>query len=722
MKYIITIYIKIILTHMSNIIDKSFICPITLVIMEDPVIGSDGYTYEKSAIVDWLKQNSISPMNRLPMSINSLHPNRVLKDQIIEFKQKNSNTNYKIPANINTVLSDNNTNISVSYTDRVTIQTQTLHNLIKININETDIKEIGTDIICLLDISGSMGSLVKTKDETGCKLENGLTIMDIIKYAVKIVVNTLNNKSFTRFSLIAFDNDIEILFPLVNICDININNILDKINIIGPRGGTNIWKGIITALNMLNERENKNNNSTIMLFTDGCPNNSPAKGEIEELKIKYINEKLNTPIHTYGFGYNLQKGLLYGISKITNGVNYFIPDGTMVGTIFVNSISFILSTAVINTTLYETNNNGDRHKILDIGNIQFDQPRYIYLQHKQTSVNYEIEYYIGNNLISRNICNYNINICEDEININKLIKYTIETIKNCETLVNKPTKISDNLESLMDELTDNNTSISHNLLDTIKDQVLNAFNINYFNKWGKSYLDMLISSIENETKCNFKDKAVEHYIGNTFIKYSEEINKIFNNMEPPIPSRATIYTQPIHSMSIYNSSNNPCFSENCVILLHNNEQVKLKDLNPTDIIKTPNGLSKIKCIVKTITGGVARMCSFFGNGLEITPWHPVKSNNTWILPIDLVKPTTIITKHVYSLLLENTHIAYINNVQCICLGHTYTDDKILNHPYFASDKVEQDLQKCNGWENGVVYLKQENIIRTNGLVSKISNI
>ena len=33
---------------------QTFICPITGDIMKDPVIGSDGHTYERSAIEQWL--------------------------------------------------------------------------------------------------------------------------------------------------------------------------------------------------------------------------------------------------------------------------------------------------------------------------------------------------------------------------------------------------------------------------------------------------------------------------------------------------------------------------------------------------------------------------------------------------------------------------------------------------------------------------------------------
>ncbi|RPF81932.1 MAG: hypothetical protein CBC65_001685 [Rhodothermaceae bacterium TMED105] len=37
-------------------------CPITLCAMEDPVVASDGHTYERSAITDWMSRNNTSPL------------------------------------------------------------------------------------------------------------------------------------------------------------------------------------------------------------------------------------------------------------------------------------------------------------------------------------------------------------------------------------------------------------------------------------------------------------------------------------------------------------------------------------------------------------------------------------------------------------------------------------------------------------------------------------
>jgi hypothetical protein len=48
-------------------IRDEFICPITYELMREPVVASDGHTYEKAAIEKWLKTHQISPRNGEPI-------------------------------------------------------------------------------------------------------------------------------------------------------------------------------------------------------------------------------------------------------------------------------------------------------------------------------------------------------------------------------------------------------------------------------------------------------------------------------------------------------------------------------------------------------------------------------------------------------------------------------------------------------------------------------
>ncbi|XP_067597933.1 WD repeat, SAM and U-box domain-containing protein 1 isoform X4 [Globicephala melas] len=65
---------------LSSEIPDEFICPITRELMKDPVIASDGYSYEKEAIENWIsKKKRTSPMTNLVLPSVVLIPNRTLK-------------------------------------------------------------------------------------------------------------------------------------------------------------------------------------------------------------------------------------------------------------------------------------------------------------------------------------------------------------------------------------------------------------------------------------------------------------------------------------------------------------------------------------------------------------------------------------------------------------------------------------------------------------------
>jgi hypothetical protein len=68
---------------------EMFLCPITQEIMQDPVIASDGHTYEKEAIKKWTRcGRNVSPMTNLPFESAQLIPNHNLKSAIEAYKVK----------------------------------------------------------------------------------------------------------------------------------------------------------------------------------------------------------------------------------------------------------------------------------------------------------------------------------------------------------------------------------------------------------------------------------------------------------------------------------------------------------------------------------------------------------------------------------------------------------------------------------------------------------
>ena len=87
----------------------------------------------------------------------------------------------------------------------------------------------------------------------------------------------------------------------------------------------------------------------MFLLTDGRPTEEPQGGHLESLI--NLKKKINftCAVNTFGFGYQLNSKLLEDISILGNAGSYaFIPDGSFVGTIFVNAMSILLTTAAAN--------------------------------------------------------------------------------------------------------------------------------------------------------------------------------------------------------------------------------------------------------------------------------------------------------------------------------------------------------------------------------------
>ena len=58
------------------------VCPITQEPIKDPVLAPDFYTYERSALEQWLRTNPTSPMTRQPMRLEDLKKKEIQEDPI----------------------------------------------------------------------------------------------------------------------------------------------------------------------------------------------------------------------------------------------------------------------------------------------------------------------------------------------------------------------------------------------------------------------------------------------------------------------------------------------------------------------------------------------------------------------------------------------------------------------------------------------------------------
>jgi hypothetical protein len=82
----------------TSSIPDHFICPISLEIMEDPVICSDGNTYERREIMRWLISHDTSPKTNMILANKNLIANYAIKSGISKFLAGRPETTARIRA------------------------------------------------------------------------------------------------------------------------------------------------------------------------------------------------------------------------------------------------------------------------------------------------------------------------------------------------------------------------------------------------------------------------------------------------------------------------------------------------------------------------------------------------------------------------------------------------------------------------------------------------
>lgn len=94
---------------------EKFTCPITLEIFREPVIDEQGHTFEKSAIESSLQRKNECPLGRHP--IQSLVPNRLVKQTIEDWQQKDPIPTFSLFQKENPKLATTNLQAAQTYTE-----------------------------------------------------------------------------------------------------------------------------------------------------------------------------------------------------------------------------------------------------------------------------------------------------------------------------------------------------------------------------------------------------------------------------------------------------------------------------------------------------------------------------------------------------------------------------------------------------------------------------
>jgi len=572
------------------------------------------------------------------------------------------------------------------------------------------------DIVCVVDVSGSMSSLAELKTSNGSE-NNGLSVLDVVKHSLNTIVSSLQPKD--KFSVITFSDSAKVKIPLTSVSDKD--DIKNKIKEIRTEGMTNIWAGLMLGMEEIRKNPGSLRNQSIILLTDGLPNVNPPSGEVETFK-KYLNSNSSLrnsfTLHTCGFGYSLDSQMLNDLANVGSGSYSFIPDIGMVGTIFINLLSNIFNTNATHLSItlpysslffktlkgynYEST---DSETTIYLKNLSNDKPRYLFLETEKEFVNHKIKYEENNIFLGHNELYSSENTVIDDVTYEEQLGryYFLNDLTKSLTLMSYDFTTS---KSLLESY---ENDYHQNLLKDITGQIFEAFSRkDWMTRWGKHYLLSLQMAHQNEWCNNFKDPGVQNYKSELFNQYQSEIENIFITLTPPEPSYKP--TTQISTMGSYYNSGGVCYHSGCKVSMANGYYKYVDSVKKGDKVKTSDGIATVRAVVKSEMFREIKMVRF-DSGLLITPYHPIRVNETWHFPIEYQGHyEDVYNDYIYSFVLDKGHTCFVNDIETVTLGHNFTG-KNIQHRFFGSSKVINALKECKGWLEGEVILPFDSLER-----------
>jgi len=691
-------------------IPKEFICPISLEIMKDPVIMSDGQTYDRESITKALKVSPLSPITKKRLNIKEAIPNYNLKSMIEKFLNDGKNplkieNSQKIDLNSKTQIKSFNAEVIDDPSNTGNVFVNLSIEPEKVNSRKPLL------LICMIDVSGSM-QVSASEDMKG--VENvSFSRIALVKHALKTIASTMNADD--KMALITFSGKAKLVLEPTNVDNMGKNIIFNEIKKMYPDGCTNIWDAL--RLGLIEAQKYRNYNTSLILFTDGEPNENPPMGIVPSLKENISDIKnINFTISTFAFGYNVDSILMEEISKIGNGIYGYCPDCTMVGTIFTNFMANIMNT--IESTVTIDIKNKYLQKKFEIGGLYSGISRHLgFTMKKDDFKNTQIKLYLGKeekNLIENidytqknsEIMNqyYRFKLIElIENNLEtKDHKKTLNEVKNLFDIINKEQNKTEFMKNLLIDLI--NKDPNHG-------QVEKAFSKEYFEKWGLNYLLSFLRFHVMEQCGNFKDQSLKIYASEEFENLRKTGNKIFINLPPPENDCGGEQISKANFVNICYNYHGGCFNGDALVELKDGKK-KVKNLRKGDILK--NG-AIVECLVENKINREEKVVSI--NDALFSLYHPIEINGEWVFPCQHFK---VIKKYIsswYNLVLKNKHEVVLNGVKAITLGHNRTEG-ILKHPYFGTEKVINALKKYNSYNTGFISTSNLKVHLTNNLIDQ----
>jgi len=464
-------------------------------------------------------------------------------------------------------------------------------------------------------------------------------------------------------------------------------------------------------------------------------------------------------ISTFGFGYSLDTPLLLEIAQVGGGGYGFIPDSGMVGTVFVHGVANAYSTYAPRAKLDVEVPDGTDIRVhgglpviktswgiqIDAGDIQFGQSRHYVLSFNKLPATIAATARYRPSTSAQDLNTDTVGLDNTLLPDQAAIGYHSARLDLVETLfAAKATNLQatiDALDSLQNSITVSPILANHAdalaiARDASEEGRLALQSVN-FGRWGRHYFPSLARAHQRQQCGNFRDPGLQVYgrDSSIFIEERDKLDAAFDALPPPTPSPSSplshSYSRPgrtqgyaaprsqLSSMSAYHSPVGPCFSGQCLLTGIGGTQVRVEQLKRGMEVMTLKGLRKVAAIVRTSSSSGRELLCRLGDGLEITPWHPIlaqgQSQDKWVFPADSVVPQARTCDAIYSILLvpdevndADAHSVSIGGLWCVTLGHgliASASGDIRAHAFLGNyEKVLNEISNLDGFydTDGVV--------------------
>jgi hypothetical protein len=406
----------------------------------------------------------------------------------------------------------------------------------------------------------------------------------------------------------------------------------------------------------------------------------------------------------FGFGYNLDTKLLEAVCTEGGGTYGYIPDCTMVGTVFINYCAAALTAVAAHVAGVGTVHAGQRKLGVE------------------AAAAVACKGGAGDPLTS-----------EEGVQARRMAQLRAALARATRSKTFAAIDAG-GLQALAEELRVGEahlTPFEVALLDDLdhtddyKGQLLKAVSsAKYFNTWGLNYLLSYSRALACQQCVNFKDGALQFFASEAFKGIQEEGNDIFDTLPAPVPSCGggvafgggagyPMVSTINLNMGVFNQVGGTCWDQWALIRMADGGHKPMKDIVAGERVW---GGHRIRAVVRTAVNArvpMVRMGSKRG-GVLLTPWHPVRlgPNAPWQFPAEVegFTVTEELMNFYYNMVLESGHVVQFapergaEPWEACTLGHGFTDGPVITHPYFGTDAVICDLEGARGWSDGLVLL------------------